>query len=64
MDRTPTNGDEQGPPLLSAALAYHRRGFSIIPIEPGEKEPIEPAERIPTGNQADAMEAIPVQASR
>jgi hypothetical protein len=39
MHRTPDTSGGQSPPLLQAALEYHRRGWSIIPIAAGAKNP-------------------------
>ena len=37
--RTPDRDGEQAGPILAAALEYHRRGWSIIPIAAGTKKP-------------------------
>jgi hypothetical protein len=49
MDPTPENEGQQGPTVLEAALGYRRRGWSIIPIEPGEKKPMRTGGTHPSG---------------
>jgi hypothetical protein len=39
MDGTPTHLSRQGPTILETALAHQGRGWSLIPIKPGTKEP-------------------------